>query len=72
MAAPAMSVSLGRLSCPHSRRDGFRAADPEPWRKLLATNYWNPPTSTHQRRRQRILVVILAVALAAVLAQVGW
>jgi hypothetical protein len=40
--------------------------------RFLTTDYWNPPTSANQRARQRILAVIVAFVLAAVLAQAGW
>jgi len=35
------------------------------------TDYWNPPTSERQHARQRVLAVIVAFILAAMLAQ-GW
>jgi hypothetical protein len=39
---------------------------------VLTTDYWNPPTSASQHARQRILAVIVAFFLAAILAQAGW
>ena len=47
-------------------------ADRWHWCGSLATDYWNPPTSESQRAQQRILAVIVAFVLAAVLAQAGW
>jgi hypothetical protein len=48
------------------------AAGPWHWCDSLATDYWNPPTSASQHARQRILAVIVAFVLAAILAQAGW
>jgi hypothetical protein len=48
------------------------AAEPWHWCDSLATDYWNPPTSASQHARQRILAVIVAFVLAAILAQAGW
>jgi hypothetical protein len=42
------------------------------WCDALSTDYWNPPTSESQHARQRILTVIVAFVLAAILAQAGW
>jgi hypothetical protein len=50
----------------------IKAADPWRWCASLTTDYWNPPTSESQHARQRILAVIVAFALAAILAQAGW
>lgn len=49
-----------------------KAADPRHWCDALTTDYWNPPTSASQHARQRILAVIVALFLAAILAQAGW
>ena len=49
-----------------------KAADPWHCRDVLATDYWHPPTSQRQHARQRILAVIVAFVLAAILAQAGW
>ena len=49
-----------------------KAADPRHWCDALTTDYWNPPTSESQHARQRILAVIVAFVLAAILAQAGW
>ena len=38
----------------------------------VSADYWNPPTSESQHARQRILTVIVAFVLAAILAQAGW
>jgi hypothetical protein len=48
------------------------AADSWHWCDSLTTDYWNPPTSESQHARQRILAVIVAFILAAILAQAGW
>jgi hypothetical protein len=48
------------------------AADPGNWGVALTTDCWNPPRSEGQHARQRILAVIVAFVLAAILAQVGW
>jgi hypothetical protein len=79
----AMAAPLERLSCPYSRKvrsephRSFRAFGTGNRsgcnaRGLLTTNYWNPPTSAHQHDRQRVLTLVLAFILAAVLAQAGW
>lgn len=47
---------------------GASAADRDPW----STDYWNPPATRSQHARQRILALIVAVMLAALLAHVGW
>ena len=49
-----------------------KAADPRNWCDSLTTDYWNPPTSESQPARQRILTMIVAFVLAAILAQAGW
>jgi hypothetical protein len=48
------------------------AVDPRSWCDALSTDYRNPPTSESQHARQRILTVIVAFVLAAILAQAGW
>lgn len=58
----------GEGSWPCSTED----ADLWPRGHSLAADYWNPPTTGRQRARQRILAVIVAFLLAAVLAHVGW
>jgi hypothetical protein len=50
----------------------LKAANPWHWCDTLTTDYWNPPTSESQHARQRILAVIVAFILAAILAQAGW
>jgi hypothetical protein len=47
-------------------------AEPWDWRDSLTTDFWSPPTSESRRARQRILAVIVAFVLAAILAQAGW
>jgi hypothetical protein len=54
------------------REDRCGDADPRHWCDALTTDYWNPPTSESQHARQRILAVIVAFVLAAILAQAGW
>jgi hypothetical protein len=44
------------------------AADSWHYRDVLMTDYWTPPTSPSQHARQRILAVIVAFVLAAILA----
>jgi hypothetical protein len=65
MPAQAMRAPLGNLSCPYSRRDAARR---DPW----TTDYWNPPTTRRQHVRQRIVAVVVALVLAALLAHAGW
>jgi hypothetical protein len=55
-----------------SRSDARCGDDPWHWRESLTTDYWNPPTSESQHARQRILAVVVAFILAAILAQAGW
>jgi hypothetical protein len=64
MPAQAMRAPLGNLSCPYSRRDAARR-DPRPM------DYWNPPVTPGQHARQRIVAVVVAVVLAALLAYAG-
>ena len=56
------------------RRPQVRTGAADPWhcRDVLTTDYWNPPTSQGQHARQRILAVIVAFVLVAILAQAGW
>jgi hypothetical protein len=35
-------------------------------------DYWNPPVTPGQHARQRIVAVVVAVVLAALLAYAGW
>ena len=58
-------------SSPHANARSGDAA-PWRWRDSVTTNYWNPPTSERQHARQRILAVIVAFVLAAILAQARW
>jgi len=48
------------------------AADTRHWGDVLMADYWHPPTSESQPARQRILAVIAAFLLAAILAHAGW
>jgi hypothetical protein len=66
--ARATRAPMGGLSCPYSHLD----AVPGRGRDFLATDYCKPPTSESQHARQRVLAVILAFILAAILAQAGW
>lgn len=61
----AMRAPLGNLSCAYSQRDAARR---DPW----PMDYWNPPVTRSQHARQRILAVIVALVLAALLAHAGW
>ena len=62
----------GRIDRGARKRCRTKAADPRHWCDALTTDYWNPPTSESQHARQRILAVIVAFFLAAMLAQAGW
>jgi hypothetical protein len=55
-------------ACANARRGH---ADSWHWCASLTTDYWNPPTSESQHARQRILAVIVAFILTAILAQAG-
>jgi hypothetical protein len=55
----------GALSCPYSEQGVARC---DPW----STDYWNPPTTPSQHAPQRILALIVAIVLAALLAPAGW
>jgi hypothetical protein len=61
----AMKTPLGNLSCPYSQRDAARR---DPW----PMDYWNPPVNRSQHGRQRVLALIVAFGLAALLAHAGW
>jgi hypothetical protein len=64
--------SFGPIERGARSRCSTKAADPRGWCDALSTDYWNPPTSESQHARQRILTVIVAFVLAAILAQAGW
>jgi hypothetical protein len=64
--------SFGPIERGVRKRCRTEAADPRNWCDALSTDYWNPPASASQHARQRILAVIVAFVLAAILAQVGW
>jgi hypothetical protein len=57
---------------PVANQCSTKATEPERWRDFLTTDYWNPPTSESEHARQRILALILAFILVAVLTQAGW
>jgi len=50
-----------------------KSGEPARWNRAgLTTDFWNPPTSERQHGHQRILAVVVAFVLAAVLAHAGW
>jgi hypothetical protein len=72
-APPQVHGSLRSFESIKRRPKGrTEAADPWHCRDVLTTDYWNPPTSQRQHARQRILALIVAFVLAAILAQAGW
>jgi hypothetical protein len=64
--------SFGPIDRGAPSRSRTRGADPQNRCDPLTTDYSNPPTSEGDHARQRILAVIVAFVLAAILAQAGW
>ena len=70
---------VGTRAATRDDRDSYACANARPhraspwhWCASLRTHCWNPPMSERQHARQRVLAVIVAFVLAAILAQAGW